>query len=608
MAFSTLSGLHTQPISTLTLVDASLFPASGTVTIDRFGGANKEVVNFSSRTATQLSLTSPTSITHLSGVTVVDFDLQAVVLTAATDQDTVNRQLNLVLNPGITLTTIFFSARKIGAQIRVDFSEPIRSLAATTVAANYTFTGPATLTTSSVTFTPGNSFLLLSTTQGFVSGTYILTIAANTVEAVATSSFNSGSGTSSFQVDAPAIIFSAKKVGSQVRVDFSEGLRSLAATTIAGNYTFTGPASLTTSSVAFTPGNSFVVLTPTQGFVDGTYTLAVAANTVEAIASDDTKNLVGTSDFKVDESPIIFSAKKVGSQIRVDFSEPLRSLAATTIAGNYTFTGPATLTTSSVTFTPGNSFLLLTPTQGFVDGTYILTVAASTVKAMSSDDTVNLVGTSSFKVDESPIIFSAKKIGTQVRVDFSEPLRSLAATTIASNYTFTGPAALTTSSVTFTPGNSFLLLTTIQTMVIGSYTLSVAANTVQAVSSDDTKNLVGTSIFDCDAPDAVAPVVSAIAPTPGSNIVVSQVISLNITDNLNSFRRILLRSKVVGAGTDEVVHDGDNFTAQYQGPSNTRTSIVNGYHYTVLRDGGWRVGDPPIFTVYAIDTSGNEDV
>jgi hypothetical protein len=59
---------------------------------------------------------------------------------------------------------------------------------------------------------------------------------------------------------------------------------------------------------------------------------------------------------------------------------------------------------------------------------------------------------------------------------------------------------------------------------------------------------------------------------------------------------------------DEVVHNGARFGAFYANGVNTRTSITDGFQFTVLRDGGWPVGAFPLlasFTINAVDTLGN---
>jgi len=63
-----------------------------------------------------------------------------------------------------------------------------------------------------------------------------------------------------------------------------------------------------------------------------------------------------------------------------------------------------------------------------------------------------------------------------------------------------------------------------------------------------------------------------------------------------------------GVVGDEVVHNGDRFGAFYTNATNTRTSITNGFQFTVLRDGGWPPGAFPLaasFTISGVDTLGN---
>lgn len=100
---------------------------------------------------------------------------------------------------------------------------------------------------------------------------------------------------------------------------------------------------------------------------------------------------------------------------------------------------------------------------------------------------------------DQPIIFSAKKIGNQVRVDFSQRLRGVPPTTVAGNYTFTGPTAITTSSVIFNPGDTFLLLDIAGSFTSGEYILSIQANVVRGANFD-VNNGPGTSIFDVVVP------------------------------------------------------------------------------------------------------------
>lgn len=97
-------------------------------------------------------------------------------------------------------------------------------------------------------------------------------------------------------------------------------------------------------------------------------------------------------------TPVLFSAKKIGGAVRVDFGVPLRGgYAPTTVPSNYTFSGPSAITTVSVSFTPTNNFLLLTVSGSFTSGTYILTIAANTASA-ANFESLNISDTSSFDV------------------------------------------------------------------------------------------------------------------------------------------------------------------------------------------------------------------
>lgn len=59
---------------------------------------------------------------------------------------------------------------------------------------------------------------------------------------------------------------------------------------------------------------------------------------------------------------------------------------------------------------------------------------------------------------------------------------------------------------------------------------------------------------------------------------------------------------------DDVIHNSDRFGAHYSNGVNTRTSITNGFQFTILRDGGWPDGAFPLaasFAISAVDTLGN---
>lgn len=76
--------------------------------------------------------------------------------------------------------------------VRVYFAAALAALAATSLAARYTITGPSAISVGSVAFTPGNAFVDLTVSGSWVAGTYTLAIAANTA-VDAFGNYNSGS-------------------------------------------------------------------------------------------------------------------------------------------------------------------------------------------------------------------------------------------------------------------------------------------------------------------------------------------------------------------------------------------------------------------------------
>lgn len=103
--------------------------------------------------------------------------------------------------------------------------------------------------------------------------------------------------------------------------------------------------------------------------------------------------------------------------------------------------------------------------------------------------------------------------------------------------------------------------------------------------------------------DAVPPVVANVSPAPGTPLDPMQPVTFDVTDDTGLFRRILVTVRYAATGQTEVVHDGDGFLGFYQ-LACTRDPITDGYHYSVLRDGGWP--SSPTMRVFAFDRGGNE--
>jgi hypothetical protein len=104
------------------------------------------------------------------------------------------------------------------------------------------------------------------------------------------------------------------------------------------------------------------------------------------------------------------------------------------------------------------------------------------------------------------------------------------------------------------------------------------------------------------APSAVAPVISNVSPTAGTQVTSTEAIEFDITDDKGTFRRVIIIASFAGHSGKEVVYDG-NFTDQYVDGS-TVAAITNGYHFSLVRSPAW----PGAITIvpYAFDTEGQE--
>jgi hypothetical protein len=101
--------------------------------------------------------------------------------------------------------------------------------------------------------------------------------------------------------------------------------------------------------------------------------------------------------------------------------------------------------------------------------------------------------------------------------------------------------------------------------------------------------------------DTTPPVIGNFDPPVGTPLARGDSIAFDVTDNLDEIRRVIVL--VTLGGETYCVHDGFEFKGEFSNLS-SRTSITDGWHYVVKRNGGWTA--PPTFEVHAIDTSGNE--
>jgi hypothetical protein len=102
---------------------------------------------------------------------------------------------------------------------------------------------------------------------------------------------------------------------------------------------------------------------------------------------------------------------------------------------------------------------------------------------------------------------------------------------------------------------------------------------------------------------SAGPTVTIISPLAGTPVGRSTPFVITVTSPL-AIRRILLRAEYGGITLWELAHDGTTFGPAYQGGTNGRLVITDGYQFTLLRDGGWP--GTPIITAYAIDAAGQE--
>ncbi len=105
--------------------------------------------------------------------------------------------------------------------------------------------------------------------------------------------------------------------------------------------------------------------------------------------------------------------------------------------------------------------------------------------------------------------------------------------------------------------------------------------------------------------DTVPPVLADYNPPLGTAIPRTGTVQFSVTDD-QALRRVIVVAAYAATGIDELVFDGDGFRGAYASRSR-RETIAGGYRYTVGRSAG---GFPsaPRFQVFAVDTSGNENI
>ena len=103
--------------------------------------------------------------------------------------------------------------------------------------------------------------------------------------------------------------------------------------------------------------------------------------------------------------------------------------------------------------------------------------------------------------------------------------------------------------------------------------------------------------------NADPPVIANMVPAPG-DIDKTAPIDFDVTDVDPGLRRVILHLKYSSDSETLVIHDGDDFKPPFDGPTNVRSAISGGFHYTIFPAGGW-TGSFDL-DVVAIDAAGNE--
>jgi hypothetical protein len=96
-----------------------------------------------------------------------------------------------------------------------------------------------------------------------------------------------------------------------------------------------------------------------------------------------------------------------------------------------------------------------------------------------------------------------------------------------------------------------------------------------------------------------APVISNITPTPGTSLAATAPVGFQATQSASSFVIATVWASYPVLGIYEVIHDGVQFSANYNG---SRTVISGGYQYSgIVRVGGWPAS-PTLVPVFVDNT------
>lgn len=128
-----------------------------------------------------------------------------------------------------------------------------------------------------------------------------------------------------------------------------------------------------------------------------------------------------------------------------------------------------------------------------------------------------------------------------------------------------------------------------------------AVDTQGRITTHTSYNLVVTDPPAPVVPDTTAPVVT-FTLADGTEIGRNTAVPIDVTDE-TGLAAVVVMVLYPATGDYEVAHDGTAFAPRFVSKS-TRTSITDGYRFSLVRAGGWP--SPPTVKVLPLDTSANE--
>lgn len=103
--------------------------------------------------------------------------------------------------------------------------------------------------------------------------------------------------------------------------------------------------------------------------------------------------------------------------------------------------------------------------------------------------------------------------------------------------------------------------------------------------------------------DTAPPVVDQVSPPAGASVGRNTPLAFRLTDNNGTWALRELLIRFGGATNFEWVHDGTSFQGFYVG--STETPVTGGFHYSLVRAGGWPAGARVRLRLYVVDAGGN---